>query len=111
MLYPGMLSSGIQQLDKIESYCTFHQHTGLVAIDNALHYRQTHIKNRYQKSLETVFLIAICPQSVSKDFLTTFFDGINVFNCRLYGVINSVDKIQFVGSLLLGLLWILLLSL
>ena len=55
------------------------------------------------KLLETVFLIAICRQSgdkwqsktratngnqdpVSNDFLSTFVDSINFFDCRLTGV-------------------------
>ena len=49
-----------------------------------------------QKSIETVFLIAICRQwgdkwqsenTVSIDFLSMFPDSIDLFDCRLPGVI------------------------
>ena len=59
--------------------------------------------NADQRSIETVFSIAFCRQSgdilspvgrqngnqnsVSNDFLSTFVDNINVFDCRLSGVI------------------------
>ena len=49
-----------------------------------------------QKSIETVFSIAICRQmtmaienSVSNDFLSIFVASINVFDCRLPGVRNQ----------------------
>ena len=49
-----------------------------------------------QKSLETVFSIAICRQmtmaienSVSNDFLSIFVASIKVFDCRLPGVRNQ----------------------
>ena len=66
--------------------------------------------NADQKSLETVFSIAICRQSVDKwqsktlflmIFVSTFVDSINVFDCRLsgvcmvYGLFQNMAKITF----------------
>ena len=54
-----------------------------------------------QKSLETVFLIAM-KNSVSNGFSSKFVDGINIFNC-LSGVINYKLCIPHKATLLMGL--------
>ena len=60
--------------------------------------------NTDQKWLETVFSIAICCQSsdkwqsktVTSDYLSTFLDSIDVFDCRLSGVIRA--KVHLTGQ-------------
>ena len=48
-----------------------------------------------KKLLETVLLIAICHWKLFLTiFFSTFIDSINIFNCRLPGVIIQTSHIQ-----------------
>ena len=66
------------------------------------HYLQ--LKNKDQKSLETVVSNAICRQSGDKwqsktlflMILSTFLDSINIFNCRLLGMRYNLSNIHMI---------------